>query len=201
MKKLAQDFGTEEDTQELRDRMHTGREKTSALMKETTNLLKTQSSDKVRQDKLKRELQQKLSEYEKMAQEHRRQEREILVQMEEQFTSTYNHKPEFDDDYEEEEQGSRGRARTKLALELGDGMEDADVKIINERNREVQKLDEDLSNVVELFQEVNQMVEEQGEKLDVADQRLEMSEQTVKEVEKELSTFYRCCWCCCVKKK
>lgn len=144
MKKLAQDFGTEEDTQELRDRMHEGRSKTSALAKDTTNLLKSNASDKGRQDKLKRELQQKLSEYEKMAQEHRRQEREILVQMEEQFTSTYNHKPTFDD-YEEEEQEQnepRGRARTKLALELGDGMEDADVKIINERNAEVRKLDE-----------------------------------------------------------
>lgn len=62
-------------------------------------------------------------------------------------------------------------------------------------------MNKDLSNVVELFQEVNEMVEEQGVKLDEADTRLEMGEKTVKEVEKELSLFYRCCWCCCVKRK
>jgi hypothetical protein len=183
MKNLAQDFGTEEDTQELRDRMQEGRSKTSALCKDTTNLLKTPNSDKVRQDKLKRELQQKLAEYEKMAQEHRRQggaeipifsslfhfffcfsfertrdfgsdgravhqhvqSRASVWRLRRRRGSACNRRRKerekiFSNLFIKNE--SRGRARTKLALELGDGMEDADVKIINERNREVQKLDE-----------------------------------------------------------
>jgi t-SNARE complex subunit (syntaxin) len=177
MKKLAQEFGTESDTQELRDRMHEGRTKTAALGKETANLLKAQAADKARQDKLKRQLQSQLAEFEKMSQDHRRQEREILVQMEEQYSSTYNRAPDLGGSYQEEEETvGRGRTRTKLALELADGMEDADAKIIQERNREVQMLDNELGEVVDLFNEVNGMVEEQGTKLDEADTRLEMSE-------------------------
>jgi hypothetical protein len=107
MKKLAQEFGSENDTQELRDRMHEGRSKTSALAKETTNVLKTPASDKVSQEKLRRQLQKQLADFEKMAQEHRRQEREILVQMEEQFTSTYNHRPEFGDNGDIDEEVSK----------------------------------------------------------------------------------------------
>ncbi len=132
LKKLAQDFGTENDTQELRDRMHEGRSKTSALAKETTNQLKAIAADKGRQDKLKRQLQTQLQDFEKMSQEHRRQEREMLVQMEEQFSATYNHAPQLGGSYEEDEEqdgATRGRTRTRLALELGDGMEDADVKV------------------------------------------------------------------------
>jgi t-SNARE complex subunit (syntaxin) len=179
MKKLAQEFGTESDTQELRDRMHEGRTKTAALGKETANLLKAQAADKARQDKLKRQLQSQMAEFEKMSQDHRRQEREMLVQMEEQYSSTYNRAPDLGGSYQEDENEEgvgRGRTRTKLALELADGMEDADAKIIQERNREVQMLDNELGEVVDLFNEVNDMVEEQGTKLDEADTRLEMSE-------------------------
>merc|ERR1711991_273884 len=86
MKKLAQNFGTDEDTQELRDRMHEGRRTTARLAKETTNLLKTPASDKGRQAKLRRSLQSVVAEFEKMSQDHRRQEREILVRMEEEFS-------------------------------------------------------------------------------------------------------------------
>ena len=139
-----------------------------------------------------------------MSQSHRRQEREIVVRMEEQFSNTYQHAPEFGD-YEEEDKdeddhrAQRGRARTKLELELGDGLEDVDVKIIQERNREVQMLDEELEGVVELFQEVNVMVDDQGQKLDAADERVAMTETTVRDAETELNKFYRCCWCCCLK--
>ena len=130
-------------------------------------------------------------------------EREILVRMEEEFSNTYQHAPELGDyeeeDYDEPEQ--RGRTRTKLQLELADGLEDVDCKIIQERNREVQMLDQEMEEVVDLFQEVNSMVSDQGEKLDQADERVAMTEKTVHETEAELSKFYRCCWCCCVKRK
>ena len=210
MKNLAQYFGTEDDTQGLRDRMHEGRRQANALIRETTNLLKVQAvgQSKVAQDKAKKDLQAAVNEFKALAEEHKRTERELLVQLEEQYAQSYGHAPQYQGEYEEpqfdeEEFEQRTRTRTKLQLDLCDGMDDADLKIIEERNYEVQRLDHELDEVVDLFREVNDMTDVQGERLEMADETTVKSQEKVKETEEELGRFYRCCGglCCCVYRR
>lgn len=74
MKKLGGDIGTSRDTQNLRGRLAEGRRVTNTLIKETTQLLKqpVEGGLKAKQDKLKRNLQSSMQEFEQLSQVCRR---------------------------------------------------------------------------------------------------------------------------------
>jgi len=175
LKKLGGDLGGRNDTQTLRDRLQEGRRVTNVLCKETTGLLKepVDRDLKAKQDKLKRTLQTHVQDFETVSQEHRRKEREIVVAMEERYSQKYGAPPDLSA-YGGESYGGGGsrmsskqRAQTQIDID-SQQMDEVDLAIIQDRNRDLQALDNDMEQLAEVFQDVNRMVGVQGEQIDHA---------------------------------
>ena len=58
-------------------------------------------------------------------------------------------------------------------------MDDVDLAIIADRNRDLQALDEDMSQLADVFQDVNRMVGDQGQQIDQAAGNVEVAESNV----------------------
>jgi len=181
LKKLGADLGGRNDTQALRDRLQEGRRVTNVLCKETSGLLKPVDRDlRAKQDKLKRTLQTHVQDFEAVSQEHRRKEREIVVAMEERYSQKYGAPPDLSAYGGESYSGgsrlsSKQRAQTQIEMD-SQQMDEVDLAIIQDRNRDLQALDNDMEQLAEVFQDVNRMVGVQGEQIDQAADNVEVSE-------------------------
>lgn len=173
MRKLGEQLGTSNDTNELRERLREGRAVTNSLCKEAANLLRKPSNQKPKQEKLKRSLQQCVDDFEKMAGDQRRVEKENLVQLEQRYSAKYGGPP----DLSAYESGSyQPRKQTQLNVQLGEEqLDEVDIAIINDRNKDMQVLEKDMEELAEVFQDVNAMVAEQGVQIDTAADNVQSS--------------------------
>ncbi len=73
-----------------------------------------------------------------------------------------------------------GRAQTQMQVDMdSQQMDDVDLAIIADRNRDLQALDEDMSQLADVFQDVNRMVGDQGQQIDQAAGNVEVAESNV----------------------
>ena len=127
---------------------------------------------RAKQNKLKATLQTAIKEFETVAQEHRRKEREIVVNLEERYSQKYGSPPDLSG-----MGGSSYAAPGQLQVDMdSQQLDDVDLAIIQDRNRDMQQLDRDMEQLAEVYQDVNRMVNVQGEQIDYSAGQVEVAE-------------------------
>lgn len=85
--------------------------------------------------------------------------------MEERYSQKYGTPPDLSGFAAESYGGSGGdgRMRKQTQYEIdSQQMDDVDLAIIQDRNRDLQQLDQDMEQLADVFQDVNRMVGQQG---------------------------------------
>jgi len=168
-------IGTAKDSSKLRDQLKKKRDETQQIVVDTKALLSGQFSrdDKLKKDKLVKQFNDILEEYEKIVKLSIRKEREVVEFLRDSII------------------GNRSRSSTEQESQLGLKLNDikfgsVDEAIINEQNQEIKELEENLSELAECFVDIHTEVVAQGEQLNRAEGNIKQADQDTYQGTKEI---------------
>eukprot|EP00735_Rhodelphis_limneticus_P011518 TRINITY_DN4628_c0_g1::TRINITY_DN4628_c0_g1_i1::g.19574::m.19574 TRINITY_DN4628_c0_g1::TRINITY_DN4628_c0_g1_i1::g.19574 ORF type:complete len:255 (-),score=58.55,sp/Q86Y82/STX12_HUMAN/26.53/5e-22,Syntaxin_2/PF14523.1/8.4e-16,Syntaxin_2/PF14523.1/2e+02,SNARE/PF05739.14/1.4e+03,SNARE/PF05739.14/9.4e-14,TBPIP/PF07106.8/0.62,TBPIP/PF07106.8/0.0027,Talin_middle/PF09141.5/3.7,Talin_middle/PF09141.5/1.7,Syntaxin/PF00804.20/0.012,Syntaxin/PF00804.20/2.5e+02,ADIP/PF11559.3/7.7e+02,ADIP/PF11559.3/0.026,DU len=172
IKKMSALLGTRKDSRELRTNMHDVREETKALSKKILLRFKepVAMDQKPRQDKLRTQFQVLLKEYEGVATESLRREREIVGRMsitEDTASPAQRPSPATLNAQKHED------LRVQL-LEVP-----VDAAVLEERNAGIKQIESDLVDLHQTFQDLATMVNEQQKDLDLIEENVSKTDAQV----------------------
>jgi syntaxin 7 len=177
MKSDISKIGTPQDSEEVRSHLKTVRTETQELVKNTRSLMAMpyERQDRARYDLLSSQFNALESELQRVYAEAVRKEKIFLEKKQEAMSYRKSVRAQTI---------SNGGGDMKLQ-ELRDA-DDIDSRIIAERNKEIQDVEQDLKELVTVFKEVKQIVGEQGQDINKIEQNTVTADMNVAEGAKQL---------------
>jgi len=186
--KIIDQLGTNADGRKLRKQLNDRREETTKMVMDTKTLLQRQwapSSDgsnvKVLKDRLGKQFNDLVTDYERLAKESERKQREIVMVLETR-TSTISG---LTTDHERSQ--TLGGQLKEIQFDNGN----IDEAIILEQNNDIKAIERDLEQLAEAFVDVNKELEGQREMLDTVSNNVGSATTNTEEGAKEIKEANR----------
>ena len=178
MQRMVNQIGTQQDSPQLRDKLHQVQHYTNQLAKETNTYIKdiSQLSQPASQSDLRQRKMQKerlMSDFSSalnnfQAAQRQAAEKERASVARARASSGYN--DSFFDERKADDAFGSNQMQSSIQME-----QDVDMDLLHEREQAIQKLESDIMDVNQIFKDLGMLVHEQGEMIDSIEANVESS--------------------------
>ncbi|KAL4236640.1 Syntaxin-12 [Mactra antiquata] len=194
LERLVKQIGTEQDSEEIRDRAHQITHSTNQLAKDTNKdmqaLARLPSSGnaqqtrqiKMQKERLTEQFSDALKNFQTIQRTAAEKERASIKRARAASGSNY---PGFGDERTEDQFSTPGYSQTAQVLQMEN---DVDFQMIQERESAIKQLERDIVDVNQIFKDLGMLVHEQGEVLDSIESNVESAQIHVEKGTGELRT-------------